>query len=248
MQGIELVAHAIKMLFRDIWAMVKLTVLPMLIGFTLMIFISFLFSSDGLYAMLTGAKPPQHGQGAGDFLADILALFILVTTMFWAAIGWHLFVLLEEHPGRILPHFSQNLAVAYLWATIRLGLISYILLIPFMFFIMAFVGGGPQMLLIVSIASTAIYALILRFGLVLPGAAVGKPMSLRQSWTLTKGKFGLIIFVALALTVLGNLAKVNLVPEYLGWAISIFLSWFSFAFGISILTTIYGVYVEKRAL
>ncbi|MFT4962380.1 MAG: hypothetical protein ACI92Z_003477, partial [Paracoccaceae bacterium] len=79
-------------------------------------------------------------------------------------------------------------------------------------------------------------------------AAVGKPMSLRQSWTLTKGKFGLIIFVALALTVLGNLAKVNLVPEYLGWAISIFLSWFSFAFGISILTTIYGVYVEKRAL
>ena len=89
MQGIKLVAHAVKMLFRDIRTTVKLTVFPMLFGLVFVVLVAFLFSNDGLYAMLTGVKAPQYEQGAGDFLVYVSTVFILLTTMFWVAIGWH---------------------------------------------------------------------------------------------------------------------------------------------------------------
>lgn len=245
MQAFKLIAQAIRFLFRDIWATIRLTVLPVLIGYGLAILAVYLFSGDGLYATLTGVEKAVAVQDAGFHLGRMSAAFIVFTTYCWAAIGWHRFVLLDEQPGVLLPKFNWAFAKPYIWAVLRLGLVTMGMLV--LSLMIMTVGGriGVGTMLFWGVCLTVIG---LRLSLVLPAAAIGKPISMGKSWELSYDKFVTWLLVASALVGVNVLGQMYLAPGYLGWAISFFLSWFSFAIGISILTTIYGVYAEKRPL
>jgi hypothetical protein len=97
------------------------------------------------------------------------------------------------------------------------------------------------------------YVVLLRISPMLPSAAVGPRMGWRAAWDATKGATGTFFLLGL---ISGALAfGLNLIPQTLsptalpvalliGGLINAVVS----MLGASILTTIYGVYVEKRRL
>ncbi len=251
MLGINLVVHAIKILFHDIWATVRLTVFPMIIGYGIAFGVVYLLPGDTVFAVAGGASDVRTTPGASFFLAVFLALVVMAISFCWAAVGWHRFVLLEEQPGAILPKFSWPYTQSYLWAAFRTFLVLFVIvfLVMFVLPVLRAIGVGTSVFLFVIFIITIIsYVLFFRISLVLPGAAVGKPMSLRQSWNATSGQIRTFLVIVVLSVGFGFLAEKVLLLGYVGWIISVFLSWLSFAFGISILTTLYGVYVEKREL
>lgn len=255
MLGFKLVQHAIKVLFFDFWATVRLTVFPIVVGGVAAFFATYFLAGDTL-GTLEGA--PYDGRTTaelGQFLAIFLSLAILIVVGCWAAVGWHRFILLEEQTGSFFPMFSWSYVKSYIWAGLRIFLLLFIILVVLMFVLMVVVQflsavglGAWSFLLVLAVVQIIGMVLFFRFSLVLPAAALGLPMSLRQSLNATKGQTLALLTVALLLAGLGFLADYF---EFLGVAgliLWIFLSWFGFALGISILTTFYGVYVEKREL
>ncbi len=260
MLGIKLVIHAIKMLFRNPWVTLRLTVFPLVIGWALALFVVSLFSSVGLNEVLTRGVVPKLEPGLGGLLVGWLAMFIVFATMFWAAKSWHRFVLLGDPPGRLLPRNSRAFALSYIWAVIRLALVWTVLRISIVFLIASLMPpldlNSPSGSISLTIElpplfyflTLLLYALTLRIGLVLPGAAVGKPISLMQSWQFTKGITLSILVVTLILFGLDFLIESSFVKAHLNLPLFFVLFWFSYTLVISILTTLYGVCVEKREL
>jgi hypothetical protein len=247
MQGINLVVHAIKILFYDIWTTVRLTVFPMVIGFGVAFFVLFFLGGDFFIAAISGTIGPSTVPTGSFFLAAFLAIVVMTIVFCWAAISWHRFVLLEERPGALLPKMDRSSLGSYFWEGLKLALVSSCFLIPagflFWFLLQAL---GSAVLYVNPVISIIISALIMRFYLILPAVAIGNPMLLEESWDATSGQFVTFLVVAVLLAVIGFFTSPGLVPGYVGWVVTIFFSWLSFALGISILTTLYGVYIEGR--
>jgi hypothetical protein len=87
----------------------------------------------------------------------------------------------------------------------------------------------------------------------LPAAALGQKLSLGDAWQATKGESGTI--VTLALIVVGASVIIQL-PSWLNddptsiinIVYSLVVNWFATIIGISVLTTLYGHFVEKRPI
>ena len=92
----------------------------------------------------------------------------------------------------------------------------------------------------------------LRLSLVLPAAAVGEFMRVPESWEATKGQakpiFVAALFIGL-LTIVPDLLRMTPLGSFLdGFLYDVISQWFLLMLGVSILTTMYGHYVEKREL
>lgn len=201
MLGGNLVVHAVKTLFYDVWATARLTLLPMVVGYGIATIVVYLLAGDSFFALMDSATdvPTQTG------ISFLLAYVVVLLAFCWAAIGWHRFVLLDEQPGAFLPKFSGPSFGFYVWAVFRLVLASICLLIPILLITLALAGIGSLIQPVMLIVIVAMYTIILRFSLILPGAAIGKPMSLMQSWNVTKGHFATIFVVAVLSVVFGFL-------------------------------------------
>jgi hypothetical protein len=255
MLGFKLVQHAIKVLFFDFWATIRLTVFPIVVGGVAVFCATYFVAGNTLGTLESAPYDGRTTPDLGLFLAVFLSLAILIVVGCWAAVGWHRFVLLEEQPGSFFPMFSWSYVKSYIWAGLRIFLLLFIILVVLMFvltvvvqFLSAVGLGAWSFLLVLAVVQIIGMALFFRFSLVLPAAALGQPMSLRQSSNATRGQTRTFLTVALLLAGLGFLANYTQFLGVAGLILWVFLSWLSFALGISILTTFYGVYVEKREL
>lgn len=88
----------------------------------------------------------------------------------------------------------------------------------------------------------------------LPAAAIGKRMTLGDAWFETKGHGGALLLVAVLSAVFSALLRVPthlVLPAVAApvlWIWTVLAMWARIMVGISLLTTIYGHYVEKRPL
>lgn len=251
MLGLNLIIHALKMLFHDFWMLVRLTFLPLSIGFAILFGMVFTMSAAGVFDF----NPGETGSGGPDgrvVLAAILGAVIFAFTFFWAAVGWHRYVLLGETPAGLVP--SPNLAMInfYFWASVRLVLMLLVLMIPVLLLIFLLMGSFGMDLatgrVLTFLLMVPVSAVLFRLAVVLPGAAVGKPMSLGDGWQATSGHFSTFIVVALASMAINQLSGIAFGGGIAGLIIGAVLSWLSLVVGISVLTTLYGYFVERRAL
>lgn len=255
MLGLNLFKHTLKMLFHDPWATVRLTVFPLFIAGAIMfgLFYTFLSLADFENVVENATNTDAAETGTRFFLVIGFSLAAYLAAFLWAAVGWHRFVLLDEKPGLLLPKFNGDFIGSYLWAAVRVFFVAFLLMIPILVVIglVALPDDGLIIRVVATVLMIAFTALIFRVSLVLPSAAVGHPMSLRQSWQATDGYFGALMLVAIAVTLLNRFASLS--PEHLSSGIIVFflmmfLNWLSIAVGISLLTTLYGVCIEKREL
>lgn len=191
------------------------------------------------------------------------ALYLLSISLasIWAVIGRHRYVLLEERP-QFLPKFLAANITSYFWKTV---LTTLIVLIPAMIaggiagalvgIIASFTGvsGAFFGAAIGSVAGMAVAILIAyRLSPMLPSAALGKTMGFGEAWAKLREKNKMLIMLAVISAVASLILSIPsffMAPTSVGTQIVAFvIGWIQLTVGASIITTLYGRYVEGREL
>lgn len=256
--GWNIVKHAFGIVFGNLGSALRVTVGPIILAAIVIFAIASVFGVvvPGMSTMDPSVMMGSRGNG---FIAVVVFIVIFVFLFAWIAVSWHRFVLLEEYPG-LLPAISGRPIAAYAVKSLLLGLLLVALAIPFgivMGMAMMPMGGGSGAIgvgIILSlIAGTVLSYFWFRIAVILPGIALGKPMTISEGWAATAALKGAIFNVAMILVGLNVILSVLLIPISAGMpliaeAINLVGSWVTLMIGASILTTLYGHLVEGRDL
>ncbi|MTH58462.1 hypothetical protein [Paracoccus litorisediminis] len=177
----------------------------------------------------------------------------------WLATRWHRFVLLAEvqrafsRPRQILPYLKTMLLTLVLMAAIAIPMLLFALTA------MRMVNQEtiPAATRFFSVAGTFIfYIFVLRLSTALPGAAIGAAKPIKRSWiamgktsrTLAILVLGYMLFQWGFQALAGGHTNFGKLPSVWWIAAQLGIYWFSVLFYLSVLTTLWGHYVEARPL
>jgi hypothetical protein len=213
--------------------------------------------------ILTLMFPP--GRPAGDISAaqalsfapiGIILAILMFVVFVWLAVAWHRYILLDETPAGQLPAFDQSRILAYAGNSILLALILLVVAVVISMLLSPLIFLGPLVVGIVLPIVVIAVALVIdyRLGLVLPARALAKPLTLREAWEATRGASSTILVLAIVSAlaavvidipafILGTIPGIGGILALL-W--TLVTGWLKVMVGVSILTTLYGYYVEKR--
>ncbi|WP_170334270.1 hypothetical protein [Ruegeria arenilitoris] len=254
MLGWQIFVHSVRMVFGNLKQVLQITFGPALIG-TVLVVLLFMVSGIPLEALESDANGLPPGTSTGGVLLFVFGLFaVIFITMFWIAVSWHRFILLEEYPTGIFPTFRFDRILAYFGRALLLGLMIGLAWIPGgMLF-----GGLLQSSPVGAVVLVAAYMIFLsvcfyRLAIILPAAAIGKPIKLGAAWTGTAGagwSILVLLIVALLFQVLVQLIfTVLAVIPVLGILLTVFFGILVLPMiNVSLFTTMYGVFIEKREL
>lgn len=255
------------MLFRNLGQALAASAGPILVALAISFGVVFATGLNPQVLTVFAADPQQLALVIDQFPADDLLgmVFLLLVYAFvfgWICVAWHRFILLEEGPGPI-PAVTGRPIWLYVGTTILLAVLLVLLAIP-LGLVASLVGapfvnpdtepGRDIATMVISLTINTITSYLwFRFAVVLPAAAIGKPMTLGDGWTATGRAGGAIFGAVIILILLSFLASLTLsfmsgVNDWLSFGAAIFVQWVTLMMGASILTTIYGVTVERRAL
>lgn len=207
-----------------------------------------------------------YGAGLNDFektemtrqhlLFSLLVLVPQAVASLWIVITWHRFILLEEAQGGWVPPLRPGRILAYLALSIGIGLICAVVALPVGFATAALAVALGLRGMAVALMLAVLLLLspwLQRVLLVLPASAIGQPLSFGDALTLTRGHYWTMLSVA-ALgfamqyglsTVLSFVGGTSTVGPVAALFLTLLLQ---SLFGASVLTTLFGVFVEKRPL
>lgn len=247
MQALRILLRAVRQVFGNFRQALAMSVVPVVAGVVAVV--------TAIVARLwwTG------GVTASSMALLAVAWLALSFTLVWIAVRWHRFILLDERQGV----FSRPLLLPILrYAWIAL-LIVLVLILPF-FAVRAIVSlieslGSTFLAMMVSLVfSVLLHSFAIILATALPAAAIGVPNPIQMAWKALNPAGGTIILLA----VLGYLveALIDLVGALVnlpfvmagqgetGLAVTWMAHWLTWLIGISVLTTLWGHYVEGRSL
>lgn len=200
----------------------------------------------------------------GSVTAVFLTLFVQTLAFVWIAVAWHRFVLLAEGGASWVPPLRGREMLGYLGRSILIVLILSAVGIATLLLV-------APILPFVAIPLVVILSIILsyRLGLILPAGAIGRPLTLTQAWQATKGQSGTVVLLAILTYLAALLLQVPALIDAMGGAdlsdpaaavealsapgpvamlYNFVISWILLMLGISVLSTLYGHFVEGRRL
>ncbi len=252
-KGWELFLHSVKQVFGNMGAAVRISGALFLVQAAATIYL-------GRSAMMAG--PAGMGNGpAAPSAATLVILIVTLVTGLWIAVAWHRYILRVEEPGSIIPPFYGRRLLAYFGYSLLIGVIVVIpaallgALAGMILHAFNAMGGGTMIvgsLLWLVFVLVPVILLSLRLSPALPAAALGEPMGIKRAWAATEGAWpdllGLAVVAGLAsiLIDLPLVVGIGSLPFVMAW--SLLTAWVKTMVGASVLTTVYGHYVEKRPL
>jgi hypothetical protein len=248
--GWEIVKHSFTMLFRNLGNAMRVSLGPI----ALALVVAFAIIS----LLQVSAARVVYDVSRGEMSSNVAFAVILLTLVFffvsaWIAVSWHRFILLEEYPG-ILPALSGRPVWPYVGKTLLLALVMMAAMIPALIvtsLLTGLFGATPGIFSIVGIGLALYFSYMwLRLGLVLPATALSRPMGFGEAWRST-GPYANAILGTGALLILINSGVAlisSLMPSLLSALLDLVSSWITVMIGTSVLTTLYGVIVERRTL
>lgn len=257
MKGVSILIHAIGMVLSNLGAALRISAVLMAIQFVLAVVlgVQFIYLGEDRSAMMMAGTYPYAGAA--------LVMIIQAVSALWIAVAWHRFILREEQPGAVMPTFNGAAMLSYLWGGIIFVLILLVVAIPFG--ILAGLIAAPMVaagaatgvmiggLLLFVIVWIPVAYVSYRISPILPSAALQARIPLKEAWYAT-GTSG-VAFVVLAVVSVLAVWVIGLPGALLGnfssflafvWAFAV--QWAVLLVGASVLTTIYGHYVENRPL
>ncbi|MCL6283473.1 hypothetical protein M3P21_07985 [Ruegeria sp. 2012CJ41-6] len=253
MLGWKIFVHSVGMVLRNLKEALQISVIPGFLGFAVIIGLFFVFGipfenfdteTTGLPAGVTG------GEMTLFFVFFMVTIFVV---MFWIVVSWHRFVLLEEYPSGIIPPFRFDRILAYFGRYLLLMLLALLAFIP-AGLVMLVLREASGLVTVVAVAAFLVLVVcFIRLSIILPAAAIGKPITLSQAWAATTGSAGaiivlIIVSVLFQIAIQFGAALLAMIPV-LGIIIVLFATMLVLPLiNVSILTTMYGHFVEKRDL
>lgn len=257
MKGLTIFLHSLRQVTGNLEGAIKISALPYAIQFGVTFFLT---RPDKMAAM---ADDPMAMMQAGGpaMIAQLLSLAILVVTSVWMAVAWHRYILKNEAPASFIPPFDQNRLLAYFLRALLIGIVCFLLslvlgLIAGLIIVGVTAATGSILisaLIFMLLVYFPVFVVAYRLFTSLPGTAVDEAGPFLSGWDATKGENG--TFVELALisvaamlvnAIVGLYILGGIMPLFLAW--TLVFNWFATMVGLSILTTLYGHYIEKRAL
>lgn len=199
----------------------------------------------------TAGDPTVAPVAAGELL--ILMVLALVASL-WIAVGWHRFVLTGETPRGWLPSWHGSEILSYLGRSIVIGLLIGLGIAVIGGLAMGVAMAVPGLMGMVAFGLVGLASYVFfRIGLILPAAALGEKLSLGESWQATAKDDKAILVLALIVMAGQFLISVPAMIDgnsssVISLVYSIVVNWFATMIGISVLTTLYGYFVEGRSL
>jgi hypothetical protein len=213
----------------------------------------------GSQAPSTGDPANPELPGMGFYLVELgtLLLVLLVNSSF--AVYWHRYILLDEVPGmfdtfrldaKVWRYFGNTLLI-------MLALIVPSIMLSLPFIVIASLMA-PQLAALASFIGVLIVVSIgfLRLGIKLPSIALGVvDFRFTDAWRASAGNSFRIaaiflVTISLALIAAALITSLNLSGAFLGivlgFILQLVLNWFLTFFAITLLTSLYGFFVQSR--
>lgn len=248
MLAIAILKHAFLQIFGNLRPLLHILLLPVLV------------QVGGVFLLFLMAWTRQSSVES-LFMAVMILAFVTLP-MIWVAVNWHRYILLNE-PQSMLPNLPLAAMLRYIGTAILTALMVIVPTIAVMVVTQLVLAGmGLQNVILVMvltvIAMLCVMSILLRLNTALPAAAIGAAEPIQTAWKATSGQGGtflLLVMMMAALQIPMNM--IGLLPT--GPANTGFLmifdlllllmgSWVYMIISLSILTTLYGHFVENRPL
>lgn len=240
MKGVKIFGHSVRLVLNNLEDALRVSGLlycTQAIGF-------WMAGTVGQYDALTDGAPPDPLMVLMALIGAVIGFVISL----WIAVAWHRYVLKEEVPSGWVPAWNGDAITRYFTRSLMLGLIL-VASMAVLGVIAATVLGLFTGIVIVFFSSY----LFFRLGLVLPAVALGETIPFKQAWSATQGNTD--TFLALSGLVVAGMLALQ-IPTFISggaWPVitviySFVVNWFATMIGISILTTLYGHFIEGRTI
>ncbi|KIC36309.1 hypothetical protein [Leisingera sp. ANG-M7] len=251
MKGWSIFSHSVSMVLRNVQAAIQIFLVPTLLVFAVVFAVVYTAIQSGMLPQGQVVNVALGSVPAGLLLQMAAVWIIVILVSIWGVVAWHRYVLLEEMPEGWIPRLHTSNILIYFLRAVQLAIVSVISLIVVAFIGSAFAEAAGYFGVAVLIVLFIGIALFLsRLLVILPAAAVGRPFGLSDALEATKGAvpalflLGVCVFLAqlaveLTLSAVSGIPVVSLVLQ-LGFAVLMSL------LNVSIMTTLYGHYVEGR--
>lgn len=251
MKGVQILAHSVRQVSSNLPAAFRISGVLYLVQFG----VAALF---GGAMMGMGMRGGMNGAGMG--LGALVVFLVALVTAVWIAVAWHRFVLLAENPTAPVPPLMQDRMTAYLLRSLLLA-VAVIAVGAVIGSIVGVVAGGMMMrgagfigfLLMTLLVQLPLLFVGLRLATALPGAALGSQHGFLAGWEATRSDWQTILQLAVILAL--AMGAINLIGMFVfggfgaGALLWQFVSgWPVMMIGLSVLTTLYGHYIEGRPL
>lgn len=250
--GVDVFLHSVRLVLNNWRTALRITGLLYLI-----------YAVPSLLLMLIFPAPTDPQQalaaagtaGAVGLITGILAIVAFV----WIAVAWHRYVLLDEEPDGQLPQFEGKRLLTYGGYSFLLGLVGMVVMLVIsgiVAIILVPLLGAVGAILTGVIGIAAVLIVGYRLAPLLPAIAVDKPITMGAAWRATASANAVIIILAVVSAVAAVAIDVPAMILMLAGSVGYFLAnvwmlvtgWLKMLVGVSILTTLYGHYIEGRAL
>lgn len=177
-----------------------------------------------------------------------------VESALWISVAWHRYILLKQAPRAFIPEFYFKLTLVYLQKSVLMLLVAslpmMLLYLPYWMYQDAYPYTLIGVLVLSFLLLVPFCAIILfRLTPLLSAAALGHDLGLKAAWTATRGQTLTLLFLFdPAFGVLVFLAQLNHENMLLSFLQETVLGWVGVMLWTSLVTTVYGHYVEKRSL
>ncbi|SLN69559.1 hypothetical protein TRL7639_04049 [Falsiruegeria litorea R37] len=251
MLGWRLFKHSISMIFRNLPVIIRISWFPLLcFGGAIWAF----FYSIGLpLSTLWGPSVRLTGSELSSGLFLKFGLFWLFSAFLaiWGVVAWHRYVLLEEAPEGWIPKFQRTAVGTYIWRLILLVLAFLALGVPLGFLLLGVVSAlGWIGITLFVVAGVVLATAFTQMAVTLPAAALEKPISFGEAWEASIDDFWqvqLLVVLVGGLQYAADWISTQLVfVPVLGFAVPLLCAAFLAMLNVSILTTLYGHFVEDR--
>ena len=200
------------------------------------------------FASLSGEQMPS----AGSMFSALISAIVTVVLFSWIAVAWHRFVLLGEVPTSFVPAWRGRSVLQYIITSIIIGVLLMLLSLLVGFGLGLFLvplGGTLGTLLLWSVMVVVVAIVAYRLSVVLPSVAIGDKIAISEALEVTKGAGGTLFFLGLVAGVASIIIELPAMfsPDPASLLNQIYLlviGWFTLMIGVSILTTLYDVFVE----
>lgn len=241
MKAWAIFVHSVRQVFGNLGAALRISVVPFLLVVVIVL---------GAVAL---GMPANGGRlSSGMVLALLLIVAIYVVALVSIAVNWHRHILLAEPVGWV-PVLRGGRVLAYLGRLILVALVMVVAGFLALALLMSVSGHqvGVSAMLVIPVMLGAL-TLNWRLATALPGAATGGGRGFAEAWAATRGQWPTLL--ALSAIYLGAALAVGLLVGLLafipviGALADLAASWAWMMVGLSVLTTLYGHYVEGRPL
>ena len=243
----QIFLHAVRMVFSNLGPAMRISAVLMLAQLALIVVLGL----DQVYGYADDSTPAPQ---AGFFLF----LAVQMVLGLWIVVAWHRYILREEMPGAYLPRFDG----AAIWRYVVASVIVFALIMPIAMVVsvLAFLVLLPMLAsgnldagiaLVGALVYLPIVYVSYRVSPVLASAAIGPRLALREAWYATGGSGGAILAVSLLsflFWLVLSLPGFVMEPSFLTTLWGFLVQWATTLVAASMVTTIYGHFVEKRAL